>query len=267
LLALYNLMQGKEFAGQERAVGSIIYGSGHLQSEHQQKLMELIALQDRHFEIFCQFCTMPLRAAWLAMTRADNGVQHQQYRDTLTNAKQAQRLQRKHADLWFEVCSLRLTEIWHIQCALVKDIHDILESLIDQAKQDLAQTQSYLQKIQNRSSAQQELDSAFFNLSIPVENAYAFLEHESAQAYPIESILALLQQQSQQIADIESELSETKKALTERKQIERAKGLLMSTQKMTEVEAYKWMRKTAMEQNRKIIDVAENILLLYKNPA
>lgn len=265
LLAMYNLVQGKEFAGQERAVGSFIFGSGSLQTEHQQKLTELIALQDRHFELFCQFGNMSLRAAWLSMTRSDNSVQHQQYRDALSRAKEAQRLQRKHADLWFEVCSLRLTEIWQIQCALVKEIHDALETLIALARQDLVQTRSYLQKIQDRSSAQKELDSAFFNLTIPVEHAYGFLGHEATPAYPMESIFSLLQQQSQQIAEMESALSETKKALTERKQIERAKGLLMQSQGMTEVEAYKWMRNTAMEQNRKIIDVAENILLHDKH--
>ena len=63
---------------------------------------------------------------------------------------------------------------------------------------------------------------------------------------------------------MESELSETKKALVERKQIERAKGMLMSTMGLSEVEAYKIMRSTAMEQKRKMIDVAENILLQHR---
>ena len=80
----------------------------------------------------------------------------------------------------------------------------------------------------------------------------------------MESIVYLLQEQSQQIAKIENELSDTKKALAERKQIERAKGLIMSKMGLSEVDAYKELRRTAMEQNRKIIEVAENILSLAK---
>ena len=39
----------------------------------------------------------------------------------------------------------------------------------------------------------------------------------------------------------------------------------MSTLGINEMEAYKSLRSTAMEQNRKVIDVAENILALHKN--
>ena len=56
LVALYNLVQGKEFAGQERAVGSYMFGSGSVQLSHQQKVMDLIEIQDRHFEAFYKFC-------------------------------------------------------------------------------------------------------------------------------------------------------------------------------------------------------------------
>jgi len=38
----------------------------------------------------------------------------------------------------------------------------------------------------------------------------------------------------------------------------------MTKLSVDEVEAYKWMRKTAMDQNRKLIDVAENIIALHR---
>lgn len=260
LLALYNLVQGKEFAGQERAVGSYIFGSGHVQQEHQHKLLELVALQDRHFELFCQFGGSPVRTAWAASMDTTPRRRYQQYRDKLIHAQDGQIVKTHDGDEWFELCSQRLTDIWHIQCQLIKDMHDTLQTLVNDAKSDLKKTRQYLQKVRHQPANSATLDSAFFNLSIPVENAYIFLAHDSQHAYPMESIVSLLQQQSQQIAEIENELSETKKALTERKQIERAKGLLMSRRGISEVEAYKILRSTAMEQNRKIIDVADNIL-------
>lgn len=260
MLALYNLVQGKEFAGQERAVGSYLFGSGTAQQEHQHKLLELVALQDRHFESFCQFGGDPMRQAWASAMASPHAHKHQQFRHKLTQAKDGQALQAQDGKPWFELCSQRLADIWQIQCQLIKDMHDTLETLVSDAKADLERTRQYLQQLRQQPAPSPTMDNAFFNLSIPVENAYTFQAHDPLHPYPMESIVSLLQQQSQQIAEIENELSETKKALTERKQIERAKGQLMSKLGISEVEAYKIMRSTAMEQNRKIIDVADNIL-------
>ncbi len=57
-----------------------------------------------------------------------------------------------------------------------------------------------------------------------------------------------------------TELEATKRALQERKVIDRAKGILMKARKIDEEEAYALMRKTAMAQGRKMVDVAEAIV-------
>lgn len=264
LLTLYNLVQGKEFAGQERAVGAYLFGSGSLQSQHQQRLLELIDQQDRHFELFCQLGDEEVRQSWEGLRSSGLFQQHLKYRHKLTSAKDQQMLDPEVADIWFDLCSQRLTGLWHIQCQLVKTMHQMLESLAHKAKSDLEQTQQHLRAITSRPATGMAMDTTFFNLAIPVEGALNFQAHEPSQAYPVASMINLLQQQSRQIADMESELSDTKKALAERKQIERAKGLLMSTLGINEMEAYKTLRNTAMEQNRKVIDVAENILISYK---
>lgn len=267
LLTLYNLVQAKEFAGQERAVGSYIFGSGSLQLPHQQRLLELIAQQDRHVELFCQFGNDGLRESWQQLQASGPFQQHQQYRAKLTSAKDQQPLQPSDADVWFDLCTQKQINIWQLQCQLIQKMRDMLEVLAHKAKHDLEYTQEYLQAITAKASPGATLDSTFFNLAIPVESAFSFQAHDSAQAYPMASMFNLLQQQSRQIADMESELSDTRKALSERKQIERAKGLLMSKLGIDEMEAYKTLRNLAMEQKRKIIDVAENILTHQKLPS
>lgn len=57
-----------------------------------------------------------------------------------------------------------------------------------------------------------------------------------------------------------SELEATKRALEERKIIDRAKGILMRARNMSEDEAYALIRKTAMSQNKKIADVAQALV-------
>ena len=46
----------------------------------------------------------------------------------------------------------------------------------------------------------------------------------------------------------------------DRKLIDRAKGILMSTRGMSEADAYALLRKTAMNQNRKISEIAESLI-------
>ncbi|MEM9330447.1 MAG: ANTAR domain-containing protein [Pseudomonadota bacterium] len=58
-----------------------------------------------------------------------------------------------------------------------------------------------------------------------------------------------------------TELEQAKGELAARKIIDRAKGILMSVRKISEEEAYSILRKTAMDQNRKIADVAESLVM------
>lgn len=57
---------------------------------------------------------------------------------------------------------------------------------------------------------------------------------------------------------VETELAMARALLDERRQIERAKAILMKDRKMTEPEAYRWLQKKAMNESRKLsIIVAE----------
>lgn len=57
-----------------------------------------------------------------------------------------------------------------------------------------------------------------------------------------------------------AELEATKQALEERKVIDRAKGLLMKARGIDEDAAYALLRRTAMDQGRKVVDVASALV-------
>lgn len=56
------------------------------------------------------------------------------------------------------------------------------------------------------------------------------------------------------------ELETTRRALEERKLIDRAKGILMKARGISEDEAYAQMRRAAMDQGRKVVDVASALV-------
>ena len=62
---------------------------------------------------------------------------------------------------------------------------------------------------------------------------------------------------------LRAELESTKSQLKERKLIERAKGLLMKSKGLDEEAAYNLLRRTAMNQNRRVGDVAESLISAY----
>ena len=64
----------------------------------------------------------------------------------------------------------------------------------------------------------------------------------------------------QELADTRIELKELNLAVQDRKCIDNAKTLLMQRQGLTEVQAYAKLRKTAMDKNLKLSEVAQRIL-------
>ncbi len=59
---------------------------------------------------------------------------------------------------------------------------------------------------------------------------------------------------------LQSELDAAKQALEDRKTIDRAKGILMRQRQVSEDEAYRLLRKAAMDKSRKVIDVAQALV-------
>lgn len=59
---------------------------------------------------------------------------------------------------------------------------------------------------------------------------------------------------------VEEELTAARSMLEERRLIERAKAILMQGRKMTEPEAYRWLQKKAMNENRKLAQVVQEFI-------
>ncbi|MFA3919266.1 ANTAR domain-containing response regulator [Ruegeria hyattellae] len=83
---------------------------------------------------------------------------------------------------------------------------------------------------------------------------------DGLQAERIKPVIDTAIARFQVLRQMRVELAETRRALEERKVIDRAKGLLMKAKGVPEEEAYALLRKTAMNQNRRVADVAEALV-------
>jgi two-component system, response regulator / RNA-binding antiterminator len=76
----------------------------------------------------------------------------------------------------------------------------------------------------------------------------------------VQSILDVCISRFNAMARMRDELERAKTALEERKVIDRAKGILMRAKGLDEEEAYRLLRKTAMNEKKKIAEIAQSVV-------
>lgn len=262
LVALFNFVQGKELAGQERAVGAALFASGLADAPHQQRIMELIDAQERNFQVFCEFADETSVALWQEMHVAGYVVSLERLRRILCSSKPDAALDTNQSDKWFACCSDRLAAMWDLQCLQVERLQTQCTELIATAERDLTDAEGLLERLRTSPPPASGIAERFFDPSIPIDHALRFTPTEGETPGVERSIIEVLQAQSERIANMETELDSARRALNERKVIERAKGVLMARFELSEEAAYKMLQKTSMDQNRRMPEVAEAVLAL-----
>lgn len=74
------------------------------------------------------------------------------------------------------------------------------------------------------------------------------------------SLLGVAKARFEEQQRLKTELAQTKSALSDRKNVEKAKGIIMKTKSLSEDQAYSAMRKLAMNHNKRIGEIAEQII-------
>lgn len=76
----------------------------------------------------------------------------------------------------------------------------------------------------------------------------------------LQSILEVANARFEVMQDLRNQLAEAHGKLSDRKLIERAKGLVMKRRGVTEEEAYRMLRKMAMDRGAKLVDLARQVV-------
>jgi response regulator NasT len=77
----------------------------------------------------------------------------------------------------------------------------------------------------------------------------------------LEPAIAIAMSRFQEFRALRDEAANLRQALEDRKLIERAKGLLMKRAGLDEPEAFRRLQRFARERNRKLVEIAEGIIL------
>lgn len=265
LVALFNFMQGKEFAGQERAVGSALFASGQATAGEQQRLLHLIESQERCLQVFAEFSSPQVVALWAQSQDRATLAELERMRRILCTAAAGATLDASQSQVWFNGCSQRIDCMKVVEDQLAHDLLRVCEEKIAAARGDLQAYQAL------DATATRDADALSFFQEVagpagapgggPAPGTPGF--GVPAQGYGLQlerSILALVQEQARRLQAMGDELDTVRASLNERKLIDRAKGLLMQRQALSEQAAYDKLRKTAMDKGLKLADVAQLML-------
>jgi response regulator NasT len=88
-------------------------------------------------------------------------------------------------------------------------------------------------------------------------SAYIVAGMQPERLQPILDVAVARFEQDRALRD---ELKSTQDRLAERKIVERAKGILMKQKGIAEDDAFRLLRKLAMDRNRKLLDVAQQVI-------
>ena len=246
LVAMFNFMQGKEFAGQERALGAMVF-VGATVEDCEQRWQQLIDMQERCFQVFTDFADPTALEAWRQQQHAPKFAELQRLRhlgrSLRDGAPTDAPIDPQLGQAWYDGCTQRIDAMRVVEDTLAANLRALCERRIEQTRAELRDQQAILSTLSRPSGP-----------------------HTPAQTpTPMgpqleRSILVMLQEQSSRLQAMSDELDTVRAALNERKVIERAKGLLMAARRLSEDAAHKLLREAAMNQHRRLVDVAERII-------
>ena len=254
LVAMFNFMQGKEFAGQERACGAAAFASGHNDSARQQHWLHLIESQERCFQVFAEFTASPAGELWPSDRPALQPAELERFRRIACAAPAGVALDTGLSQAWFDCATRRIDAMKEVEDRLAAQLRQLCTQKTAQARADLLVHEALLARLVCDADAPADL--FFGDAAAPPPSA-----DTSAYGPQLErSILEIVQEQSHRLQAMSDELDTVRATLNERKLVERAKGLLMAHRHLSEEEAHKMLRRTAMNQGRRLIEVAESVL-------
>lgn len=257
LVALLNLIQGKELAGQERAHGVTGFTAGFFDAAGKTQLTDLVAGQQRSFGTFERHAPAEILADWHAARQHDAPVA--QLRAMAGRTDPAQPVDPGMAELWFDLCTARidamqpiatrLTEVLEARCRQrITDTRGALRDqrlLLERLAQPLADgTPAMVFNVQGRALEQSPADGVGTELE--------------------RSLLDMLQIQTDRMHRADEALSQARAALDEQKEVQRAKRILMQALHLSEPDAHARLQRMAMESGQSLGALAKQVIAQAK---
>lgn len=268
LVALFNFIQAKEYAGQERAWGAIGFAETHFDVRLCEKLAALQQAQEHHFGIFCEFSCKAQRDALESLNKSPAAIDITQLRNMIAQLSDGSPIASEISEVWFDVATRRIDAMQDIEVALTETLTQQTNTKVANAKNEMANHQQLLTRFNDEHTTDGSPLTLLFDPSMPGlaedtkedEIKTLSLNEQTKTLSAHRSFYDLLRSQAQHIEDMGRELEEAKRAIQEQKLIGRAKLVIMEQFGLSENSAYRRLQKQAMSENTTIAIIASKIV-------
>jgi len=260
LVAMVHLMNGKEFCGQERATGSAGFSGGTFDAALIQRMTHLVEAQERCFEVVLGFADEQSCQQLQSLLANDREKEIGRLRQFGCSVGRYKPLDSELADQWFALMSERMDELKKVEESVENSFHGRCVERFTEARSSLAHHETLIASLDQPEDATQPL----LVLCESGRNG----ESRASEAWSSggigqqsgRSIFDLVQEQSRRLQQMSEDLQGAKEALEDRRSQEKAVLLLMNHRNITNDEAHRVLRKLAMDQGKKLPEVARALM-------
>lgn len=247
LIALFSFMQGKELTGQERAQGAAGFAAGQFTAEQRSTMVALIEAQEQSFTTFQQFADETVLRNWQPLAQPGREIERLR-RIACTDGRRDE----SGALHWFSLLSERIDQM--------KSLEDQLSAVL------MAHCREAIALAQHQAGAPLSVATSGCDFTLYVSGADwlatrpTALNSEGLAPQLGRSLLSLIGEQSQHLQRQANELAAMRATLEERKLLDQAKTWLMQQHGLSEEKAWQMLRKSAMDQNKRLPEIAQAIV-------
>jgi len=256
LVAMFNFMQCKEYAGQERAWAALGFAAGQFEQEDLERISTLVDIQKNSLDTFREFASETQVAEW---NKFETGKEHQELdrlRLVISRIEPGKDVTSEISEVWYEIATVRIDAMQVLEREQAAALISLCEQRVSEADTELKKQHDSLEMLTS--------------LNDPTTTSYTPLLDSSLTGMDssnpgmntdwVRALYGLVQQQAEGLRNMSDELAEARRALSERKRVERAKGLLMQFHGMSEPQAHRKLQQSAMNQKKSLIEVADILI-------
>jgi response regulator NasT len=168
-----------------------------------------------------------------------------------------------------------LREAGHEQVTVIRDMHELLRQIVavdpdvifidlENPNRDVLEQMFQVSRSVRRPVAMFVDQSDKASIEAAIDAGVSAYIVNGLRKERVKSILDMAISRFNAFNRLRDELDRARQALEDRKIIDKAKGILMKSRDVSEEEAYALLRKTAMNESRRVADVARSLITAAK---
>jgi hypothetical protein len=273
LVALFNFIQAKEYAGQERAWGAIGFAESHFTEKICHQLHQLQDSQIRSIDVFLEYTDSSHQTTWQTLIQNKVTDEVVKFRQLISQLRGGDPVSSEISEAWYESTTQRIDQMYLIESSLSQQLIAVSIRKVKESETELKAHKTDMERQVYLAGSSDSPLTTLFKLDMPgLLGLNAGNEHNQAENsnspkkgnHLQKPMYDLLLKQSRRIEEMSGELDVAKQSLSDQKLVNRAKLLLIQQLKLSETEAHHKIQQAAMKQGLTLVGVAENIIKVSK---